>query len=106
MQQTHDYFSLDPVWNPMMANWNKVFLRYCDGGSFSGNNETTESHLNVRNNGFVDEPTELSLVFACATPRIPNPGHQAPLARLPHPRRHVRRPDPTPRPGPGYGRRR
>jgi len=23
-----------------MYNWNKVYLRYCDGGSFAGNNET------------------------------------------------------------------
>jgi len=29
-------FSSDPNINPMMANWNKVFAGYCDGGSFSG----------------------------------------------------------------------
>ena len=28
---------------PMMYNWNAVILRYCDGGSFSGNNETVTS---------------------------------------------------------------
>merc|ERR1719174_2686005 len=25
----------------MMYNWNMVHMNYCDGGSFSGNNETT-----------------------------------------------------------------
>ena len=34
------YFSEDPNINPLMWNWNKVFLIYCDGGSFSGNNLT------------------------------------------------------------------
>ena len=31
------YFSNSESLNPLMFNWNKVFLRYCDGGSFSGN---------------------------------------------------------------------
>jgi len=34
------YFSPDPKVNSLMYNWNKVFLAYCDGASFSGNNET------------------------------------------------------------------
>jgi len=34
------YFDPDPLINPQMYNWNIVFLRYCDGGSFSGNNAT------------------------------------------------------------------
>jgi len=34
------YFSTNPSENPQMYNWNAVFLRYCDGGSFSGNNDT------------------------------------------------------------------
>lgn len=33
-------FSTDPSVNMLMYNWNKVFLVYCDGGSFSGNNNT------------------------------------------------------------------
>eukprot|EP01130_Rhizamoeba_saxonica_P006910 TRINITY_DN2773_c0_g1_i1.p1 TRINITY_DN2773_c0_g1~~TRINITY_DN2773_c0_g1_i1.p1 ORF type:complete len:234 (-),score=43.36 TRINITY_DN2773_c0_g1_i1:456-1106(-) len=33
------YFSGNPSINPMMHNWNTVFLRYCDGGSFSGDRE-------------------------------------------------------------------
>ena len=37
------YFSIDPQQNPLMYNWNAVILRYCDGGSFSGNNETVTS---------------------------------------------------------------
>eukprot|EP00040_Diaphanoeca_grandis_P032659 m.198465 g.198465 ORF g.198465 m.198465 type:complete len:410 (-) comp32695_c3_seq1:82-1311(-) len=35
------YFDTDPTVNPQMYNWNAVFLRYCDGGSFSGNNLTS-----------------------------------------------------------------
>ena len=35
------YFSTDPKVSPQMYNWNHVFLRYCDGGSFSGSNATS-----------------------------------------------------------------
>ena len=38
------YFDTDSKVNPMMYNWNHVFMRYCDGGSFSGNNETTQEY--------------------------------------------------------------
>ena len=38
------YFSSDPKQNPLMATWNKVMMRYCDGASFSGNNETTVNY--------------------------------------------------------------
>lgn len=38
------YFSNDPAQNPLMYNWNKVFMRYCDGGSFSGNNDTVQEY--------------------------------------------------------------
>ena len=31
------YFDVDPEKNPTFYNWNMLFLRYCDGGSFSGN---------------------------------------------------------------------
>jgi len=34
------YFDPTPGVNPMMYNWNMVHMNYCDGGSFSGNNET------------------------------------------------------------------
>jgi hypothetical protein len=34
------YLSRDYKINPLMWNWNHVFLIYCDGGSFSGNNMT------------------------------------------------------------------
>eukprot|EP00051_Salpingoeca_urceolata_P009780 m.118854 g.118854 ORF g.118854 m.118854 type:complete len:430 (+) comp16444_c0_seq1:1528-2817(+) len=30
----------DPALNPVTWDWNKVLLPYCDGGSFSGNNES------------------------------------------------------------------
>lgn len=35
-----DYFSTEPSSNPLMWNWNLVFLRYCDGASFTGRNLT------------------------------------------------------------------
>merc|ERR1712166_801777 len=31
------YFSSDPGRNPLMHDWNQVFVSYLDGGSFSGN---------------------------------------------------------------------
>lgn len=44
MANNGGYFSTSPVENPMMWNWNSVFMPYCDGGSFSGNNETVTPH--------------------------------------------------------------
>jgi hypothetical protein len=41
------YFSNDSSINPLMWNWNKVFLIYCDGGSFSGNNHTKTIYNNT-----------------------------------------------------------
>ena len=38
------YFDPSPQVNPMMYNWNTVFMPYCDGGSFSGNNETITTY--------------------------------------------------------------
>lgn len=38
------YFSTDASVNPQMHNWNAVFLRYCDGGSFSGSNATVTNY--------------------------------------------------------------
>jgi len=38
------YFDPSPLENPMMYNWNIVFIPYCDGGSFSGNNETVATY--------------------------------------------------------------
>lgn len=38
------YFDPTPAVNPMMFNWNQVFVRYCDGGSFSGDNETVTTY--------------------------------------------------------------
>lgn len=42
------YFDPFPRTNPMMYNWNMVYLRYCDGGSFSGNNETVATYKNQK----------------------------------------------------------
>jgi hypothetical protein len=42
--QNGGYFSTSPVDNPMMYNWNSVFMPYCDGGSFSGNNDTVQPY--------------------------------------------------------------
>ena len=41
------YFDNNPKENPMMYNWNKVFMRYCDGGSFAGNNENVAAYKNT-----------------------------------------------------------
>eukprot|EP01052_Picozoa_sp_SAG31_P008464 SAG31_NODE_429_length_15801_cov_6.878551_3_plen_422_part_00 len=35
------YFSLEPAVNPLMHNWNMVYFKYCDGGSFSGSNASS-----------------------------------------------------------------
>ena len=32
----HGMFSSDPVMNPLTYNWNKIYVGYCDGASFSG----------------------------------------------------------------------
>jgi len=40
------YFLRDPKENPLMYNWNVAFMKYCDGGSFSGNNETVTTYKN------------------------------------------------------------
>jgi len=48
------YFSTNETENPLMYNWNMVYLKYCDGGSFSGNNETVSvvSGTNIYFRGF------------------------------------------------------
>jgi len=43
----------DPLRNPFTYDWNKVELHYCDGGSFTGNNETV---TRVDFNGSKDLP--------------------------------------------------
>ena len=58
------YFSNDPKENPMMWNWTKVFLRYCDGGSFSGMNMTVETYKDTSlywRGGYVREAIEKDL---------------------------------------------
>ena len=47
MQLRGGYFDPSPAVNPMMHDWNVVFMRYCDGGSFSGNNETAPLYKNT-----------------------------------------------------------
>jgi len=34
------YFSVNATINPLMYNWNMVYLQYCDGASFAGQNDT------------------------------------------------------------------
>eukprot|EP00483_Globobulimina_turgida_P012582 UN12605 len=34
------YMSSNQSINPLSYNWNTVYVKYCDGGSFSGNNDT------------------------------------------------------------------
>lgn len=38
---TEPYFSTDPIHNPLLHNWTKVFIRYCDGGYYSGDRMAT-----------------------------------------------------------------
>ncbi|CAJ1358422.1 unnamed protein product [Effrenium voratum] len=40
MELSSGYFSNSSSVNPLMYNWNKVHMSYCDGGSFSGDNDT------------------------------------------------------------------
>lgn len=42
------YLSQDPTVNPMMYNWNVAYLRYCDGGSFTGLNNSITIHKGSR----------------------------------------------------------
>ena len=69
------YFSLDPAVNPLMHNWNMVYFKYCDGGSFSGSNAsstfdpTTNTTLHWRgkhilNGGITDMLTKRGLAQA------------------------------------------
>jgi len=48
------YFSNKATENPLMYNWNMVYLQYCDGGSFAGDNEipAVVSGQNVYFRGF------------------------------------------------------
>lgn len=40
LESNGGYFSNNQKVNPLMYNWNMVFFAYCDGGFYSGNNET------------------------------------------------------------------
>eukprot|EP01062_Namystynia_karyoxenos_P077487 TRINITY_DN781_c0_g1_i1.p1 TRINITY_DN781_c0_g1~~TRINITY_DN781_c0_g1_i1.p1 ORF type:complete len:395 (+),score=140.66 TRINITY_DN781_c0_g1_i1:63-1247(+) len=42
--QAGGYFSTEETVNPLMWNWNSVYIRYCDGGSFSGANATVTEY--------------------------------------------------------------
>jgi len=39
-----DFFSRNSTENPTLHNWNQVAMKYCDGASFSGDNETVTIH--------------------------------------------------------------
>lgn len=41
------YYSTDPNVNPAFYNWNKAYLKYCDGASFSGMNSTVQPYRNL-----------------------------------------------------------
>lgn len=41
------YFDTTQAKNPLMYNWNKVLMKYCDGASFSGNNAESSVYKNV-----------------------------------------------------------
>ena len=35
-EEDHVKFSRDPVQNPLMHDWNHIFVRYCDGALYAG----------------------------------------------------------------------
>eukprot|EP01084_Bolivina_argentea_P285134 488898_1 len=41
------YMSTEQTVNPLSYNWNTVYVKYCDGASFSGNNETIYGAVGV-----------------------------------------------------------
>lgn len=46
MNYDNTYMSTNPNVNPVAYNWNTIFVPYCDGGSFTGNNDT----ISIANN--------------------------------------------------------
>ena len=38
------YYSNQSVYNPLMANWSKIEVLYCDGASWTGSNDTATVH--------------------------------------------------------------
>ena len=38
------YLNPDPATNPIMSNWTKVMVLYCDGASWTGSNDTVTHH--------------------------------------------------------------
>lgn len=60
------YFSIDPAQNPLMYNWNAVFLRYCDGASLSGDKDTPTNNsgtlLHFRGRAILDAEIKSLLV--------------------------------------------
>ncbi|KAJ8555286.1 hypothetical protein K7X08_012782 [Anisodus acutangulus] len=43
--------SNDPKFNPEFYNWNRVSMRYCDGGSFTGDVEAVEPDTGLHYRG-------------------------------------------------------
>ncbi len=43
-----EFLMANKDYNPLIYNWNVIFLRYCDGSSFSGNN-ASETIVNTSN---------------------------------------------------------
>merc|ERR1719242_1046765 len=37
------YMATDPSVNPLSSNWNTIYVKYCDGQSYTGNNDTVLS---------------------------------------------------------------
>ena len=46
--EDHVKFSRDPVQNPLMHDWNHIFVRYCDGAFYSGDKEEPVPFLGTR----------------------------------------------------------
>lgn len=77
--------------NPQMHNWNHVWIKYCDGNSFSGDNETTTEvngmTLHWRGSRILDAAIEDLLTkhgMADATEVVPGGGSAGGLATFLH----------------------
>jgi hypothetical protein len=50
MDYNGEFLSTNPVQNPLTYNWNQVVMKYCDEGSFAGNNDSA-TYVSVHDHG-------------------------------------------------------
>ena len=42
------WLTQDPDNNPLMKNWNHIYIRYCDGGFYAGNKSIPDTYNNTK----------------------------------------------------------